>query len=407
MADFFQNGTITTLQDVANRKLEDIEVELEKFSERHNMVLLLPALYSEFEMPAMQKILDELKGVKYLYKIILGLDRASKEEFEKVKKMMSVLDVRVDVLWNDGPNVQKLYGEFEEQGFRSISIEGKGRNVWTMLGYALSDKEAYAFALHDCDIVNYSREIPARLFYPIVHPALDFEFNKGYYSRVTNKLHGRVTRLFYSPLIKALKSTYGTSDYLEYMDSFRYSLSGEFAFIRTLARGIRISPTWGLEVSTLSEVYDNTSVRRICQTEIMESYEHKHQELRGDNPAKVLEGGVAKMSIDIAQTIFRVMSQRGVTFSKESLTTLRSSFFYESRKAIARYDAVAKFNALEFNRKKEIEAIEIFDKSLHEACDSYLADPLGVPSLSAWISLRSVLPEISEKFINTVAEDNQ
>lgn len=406
MADFFQNGTISTLQYVANRSLEDMEAELEKFSDRHNMVLLLPALYSEFETPAMHTILQELQGVKYLYKIILGLDRATREEFEKVKVIMSKLDVQVDVLWNDGPEIQKLYREFEEQGFRSIDIKGKGRNVWTMLGYALSDKNAYAFALHDCDIVNYSRDIPARLFYPIVHPALDFEFNKGYYSRVTDKLHGRVTRLFYSPLIKALTSTYGSSDYLKYMDSFRYALSGEFAFIRTLARGIRISPTWGLEVSTLSEVYDNTSVRRICQTEIMESYEHKHQELKGATPSQAMEGGVAKMSIDIAQTIFRVMSQRGVTFSQESLATLRSSFFHESRKAIARYDALAKFNGLVYDRKKEIEAVETFDRALHEACESFLIDPLGVPSLSAWISLRSVMPEISEAFIHAVEEDN-
>jgi len=407
MADFFQNGSITTLQALGDRPLEDIELELEKFSDRHNMVLLLPALYSEFETPAMQTILYELRGVKYLYKIILGLDQATEDQFKKVKKIMSVLDTRVDVLWNDGPNVQKLYKEFDDQGFRSINVKGKGRNVWTMLGYALSDKNAYAFALHDCDIVNYSRAIPARLFYPIVHPALDFEFNKGYYSRVTNKLHGRVTRLFYSPLIKALKKTYGESEYLDYMDSFRYSLSGEFAFIRTLARGIRISPTWGLEVSTLSEVYDNTSVRRICQTEIMKSYEHKHQELTGDNPEKALDGGVAKMSIDIAQTIFRVMSQRGVSFSEESFSTLRSAFFYESRKAIARYDALAKFNGLNFDRKKEIEAVETFDQSLKEACSSFFDDPLGVPALSAWISLRSVLPEVSEKFINRVEEDNK
>lgn len=406
MADFFQNGIITTLQYLSNRTLEDIETELEKFSKRHNMVLLLPALYSEFETPAMQTILKELKGIKYLYKIILGLDGATEEEFEQVKDMMSVLDVRVDVLWNDGPNIQNLYCEFNDRGFKSIRIKGKGRNVWTMLGYALSDKSSYAFALHDCDIVNYSRDIPARLFYPIVHPALDFEFNKGYYSRVTNKLHGRVTRLFYSPLINALKNTYGTCAYLEYMDSFRYSLSGEFAFIRTLARGIRISPTWGLEVSTLSEVNDNTSVRRVCQTEIMESYDHKHQELTGDNPTQELEGGVAKMSIDIAQTIFRVMSQRGITFSKESMTTLRSSFFHESRKAIGRYDAVAKFNALDFDRQKEIEAVETFDKALQEACKSFLDDPLGVPSLSAWTSVRSVLPEISEQFIESVKKDN-
>jgi glucosyl-3-phosphoglycerate synthase len=406
MADFFQNGVITTLQNVGGRSLESMEAELEKFSKRRNMVLLLPALYSEFETPAMKTILKELKGVKYLYKIILGLDQATKEQFEEVKKIMSSLDVEVDILWNDGPNIKKLYQNIEDYGFRSIDIKGKGRNVWTMIGYALSDPKAYAFALHDCDIVNYSREIPARLFYPIVHPALDFEFNKGYYSRVTNKLHGRVTRLFYSPLIKALKTTYGNSKYLEYMDSFRYSLSGEFAFIRSLARGIRISPTWGLEVSTLSEVYDNTSSRRICQSEIMESYEHKHQELKHKDSNKEMEGGVAKMSIDIAQTIFRIMSQHGIVFSESSLSSLRAAFFSESRKNIARYDALAKFNALDFDRKKEIEAVETFDKALNKACKEFLKDPLGVPSLSAWISIRSVLPEISEDFINSVEKDN-
>jgi len=405
MGDFFQNGTITTLQNVANRSLEDIESELEKFSKRRNMVLLLPALYSEFQTPAMKNILQELQGVKYLYKIILGLDRATKEEFEDVKNIMSKLDVKVDVLWNDGPGIKKLYDDISLEGFGSLDIKGKGRNVWTMIGYALSDPNAYAFALHDCDIVNYTKQIPAKLFYPIVHPALDFEFNKGYYSRVTNKLHGRVTRLFYSPLIKALKLTYQDSKYLEYMDSFRYSLSGEFAFIRTLARGIRISPTWGLEVSTLSEVYDNTSVRRICQTQIMDSYEHKHQELKDNNSQSGLDGGVAKMSIDIAQTIFRIMAQQGTTFSKESLQTLRATFFQETRKAIGRYDAVAKFNGLSFDRKKEIEAVETFDQALNKACEEFLKDPLGVPSLSAWISIRSVLPEISEKFIDIVDMD--
>ncbi len=407
MADFFQNGSIATLQNVSNINLEKMETELEKFSKRRNMVLLLPALYSEFETPAMKKILKELKGVKYLYKIILGLDRANKKQFEDVKKIMSTLDVEVDVLWNDGPQMKDMYKKFDDNDLRSTNIKGKGRNVWTMIGYALSDPKAYAFALHDCDIVNYTREIPARLFYPIVHPALDFEFNKGYYSRVTDKLHGRVTRLFYSPLIKALKKTYGSTEYLEYMDSFRYALSGEFAFIRTLARGIRISPTWGLEVSTLSEVYEKTSVRRICQTEIMETYEHKHQELKNSEPEKELDGGVAKMSMDIAQTIFRIMSQRGVTFSKDSLKTLRTAYFQESRKAISKYDALAKFNSLHFERKKEIEAVETFDKALKKASKEFSKDPLGVPSLSAWTSVRSVLPEISEEFITIVDMDNK
>ena len=78
MSDFFQNGVITTLQNLGERSLEDIEEELIKFSERRRMVLLLPALYSEFQTPAMHKIIDELKDIKYLYKIILGLDQATR-----------------------------------------------------------------------------------------------------------------------------------------------------------------------------------------------------------------------------------------------------------------------------------------------------------------------------------------
>jgi glucosyl-3-phosphoglycerate synthase len=403
MADFFQNGVITTLQNLGDRTLADLEIELEKFSERRGMVLLLPALYSEFETPAMHNIIEELKSIKYLYKIVLGLDQATKEQFEEVKKLMSVLPCKVDVLWNDGPRIKELYNDLTAEGFPGLETPGKGRNVWTMLGYALADKDAYAFALHDCDIVNYSREIPARLFYPIVHPALDFEFNKGFYSRVTNKLHGRATRLLYTPLINSLIKVYGPSKYLDYMESFRYSLSGEFSFIRSLARGIAISPTWGLEVSTLSEVYKNTANKRICQTEIMESYEHKHQEL-GDQSSN---SGIYKMSNDIAKTLFRIMAQEGIVFSKDSFVTLIASYFQESRFEISKYNALSKLNALDYSREKEIKAVEAFQLAIKEASEEFRESPMGTPSLSSWITVRSVMPNISEKFVEYVKKDNE
>ncbi|GGD36779.1 glycosyl transferase [Malaciobacter pacificus] len=403
MADFFQNGVVTTLQDLGNRSLEDMEKELEEFGKRRKMVLLLPALYSEFETPAMHKIIEELKGVKYLYKIILGLDQATKEQFEEVKKLMSVLPCKVDVLWNDGPRIKELYNDLTAEGFPGLNTPGKGRNVWTMLGYGLTDKDAYAFALHDCDIVTYTREVPARLFYPIVHPALDLEFNKGFYSRVTNKLHGRATRLLYTPLINSLKKVYGTSKYLDYMESFRYALSGEFSFIRSLGRGIGISPTWGLEVSTLSEVYKNTSNRRICQTEIMESYEHKHQDLGSANSG----GGIYKMANDIAKTIFRIMAQEGVIFSVQSFKTLLATYFQESRFEISKYNALSKLNGLEYNREKEIKTVEAFQEAIKEAAEEFYEDPMGVPSMSPWITVRSVMPEFSDKFKEYVKEDNK
>lgn len=403
MADFFQNGVITTLQKLGERSLEEMEQELETYADRHHMVLLLPALYSEFETPAMHRIIDELKQVKYLYKIILGLDRATKEQYEEVKALMSVLPCKVDVLWNDGPEIKKLYKELTQEGFPGLDTPGKGRNVWTMIGYGMTDQNAYAFALHDCDIVNYSREIPARLFFPIIHPALDFEFNKGFYSRVTNKLHGRVTRLFYTPLIRSLEKVFGKSRYLEYMASFRYSLSGEFSFIRTLGRGIAISPTWGLEVSTLSEVYKNTSNRRICQTEIMETYEHKHQELGTQEHGT----GVYKMAADIAKTIFRVMAQEGVVFSRSTFKTLEATYYQESRFELSKYSALSKLNGLNYNREKEIQAVTTFQEAIKEAAEEFYEDPMGVPSLSPWITVRSVMPEFSDKFATIVAGENQ
>ncbi|HIP46244.1 MAG TPA: glycosyl transferase [Campylobacterales bacterium] len=401
MSDFFQNGVITTIPRLGNRSLDEMEEELLKLSKRRNMVLILPALYSEFETEAMHNIIKELKDIKYLYRIVLGLDAATKEQFEEVKEIMSVIPTQVDVIWNDGPRVMALKAELDEAGFQSTDIKGKGLNVWMMMGYILSDSNAYAIALHDCDIVNYTREIPARLFYPIVHPAFDFEFNKGYYSRVTDKLHGRATRLFYTPLLKSLERNFGNSRYLDYMSSFRYGLSGEFAFIRSLARGIRISPTWGLEVSTLSEVYNNTSKKRICQSEIMESYEHKHQELGAE-----AGGGVAKMTKEIAETIFRIMSQSGVSFSSSKFNALLTTYFEESQRAIDQYSAISEVNGLAYNRKQELEAIETFTESLRLANEDFNKDPMGVPSLAAWTNVRSVLPNFTYRYNEAVKEDN-
>lgn len=400
MSDFFQNGVITTIPRLGNRNIEDMEETLLKLSKRRNMVLILPALYSEFETPAMQGIVEELKKVNYLYRIVLGLDGANEEQFRYVKTLMSSLPTPVDVIWNDGPRVMALKEQLSDAGFQSTDVRGKGLNVWMMMGYVLSDEHAYAMALHDCDIVNYTREIPARLFYPIVHPAFDFEFNKGYYSRVTDKLHGRATRLFYTPLVKSLEKVFGKSRYLDYMSSFRYALSGEFAFVRSLARGIRISPTWGLEVSTLSEVYHNTSKKRICQSEIMESYEHKHQDLGSE-----AGGGVSKMTKEISETIFRIMSQNGVVFSNSKFKSLLATYFEESRLAITQYSSVSEVNGLEYDRQKEIAAIVEFTDSLGLANESFNENPMGVPALAAWTAVRSVLPSFTYEFKEAVMLD--
>lgn len=402
MVDFFQNGCIATLQSLVQRPLEALEEEMQAFAKSRKMVLVLPALHSEFEGPAMPRILREIKGITYLSRIVLSLDRAERSQFEKVRSLMEQIPGEVKVVWHDGPRMRALYRELRRSGFW-LDIPGKGRSVWMTLGYILADPEMYAIGLHDCDIVNYRRDMVAKLFYPIVHPALDFEFSKGYYARVTGKLYGRVTRLFYTPLIRTLKRLVGFHPFLEYLDSFRYALAGEFAFLATLAKGIRISPTWGLEVSMLSEVYTETSVKRVAQVEITDTYEHKHQLIGQKNKT---ESGLLRMSCDIAKTLFRVLSQDGLEMSDSFFRSVLTTYIQEARFAIDKYQALAMMNGLKYDRHEEVVTIEAFVGALKKGIKEFVEDPVGIPMLAAWVRVNAAIPNFSEKLVETIELDN-
>jgi glucosyl-3-phosphoglycerate synthase len=402
MADFSQNGVITTLQKLKDRPVKDLDRELKTISKKRKMVLILPALVTEFDGAAMPNIIKELMGVRYLHQIVLSLDRADENQFRKIKEIMSPLPTDVKIVWHDGPRIKVLLQELHDADF-TLGQPGKGRSVWMSLGYILSDRDVYAIALHDCDIVNYKKEMLARLIYPVVHLATDFEFSKGYYARVTDRLYGRVTRLFYTPLIRTMKRILGYNAFIDYLSNFRYALSGEFAFISSLARGIRISPTWGLEVSMLSEVYQNTSVNRICQVEIIDTYEHKHQILEKNKPDK----GLIRMATDIAKAMFRVLSQDGMIISQSFFRTLLTSYIQESRIAIEKYNALSLLNGLAYDRHAEIEAVEAFVESLKVAMKEFVEDPVGIPMLSAWVRVDAAIPDFSERLRDAVERDNQ
>lgn len=66
MADFHQNGNITTLHNLRTRSVEELTQELKAYSVSRKISLILPSLYSELEGPALPRILDELSEVPYL-----------------------------------------------------------------------------------------------------------------------------------------------------------------------------------------------------------------------------------------------------------------------------------------------------------------------------------------------------
>jgi glucosyl-3-phosphoglycerate synthase len=258
-------------------------------------------------------------------------------------------------------------------------------------------------ALHDCDITTYSRELLARLCYPLVHPAFSYEFCKGYYSRVSDRMHGRVTRLLVTPLLRSLEALLGYLPFLVYMDSFRYPLAGEFSMDVDLARINRVPSDWGLEVGTLAEVYRNCSLKRVCQVELCENYDHKHQSLSLGNP----DSGLMKMSIDISKSIFRMLSSEGVVFSAGFLKTLRVAYLRTAQDSIVHYDADAAINHLEFDRHEEGLAVEAFARAIEIAGDEFYEDPLSDKPIPNWNRVISAIPDFLEKIHEAVEESEK
>ena len=91
MADNFQNGKITTLHNLVDRPIEDLENELMGFAEKRPLGLILPSLYSELEGPALNNIVTELQKVTYLSQIVIGLDKADEGEYFKARDFFARL----------------------------------------------------------------------------------------------------------------------------------------------------------------------------------------------------------------------------------------------------------------------------------------------------------------------------
>jgi glucosyl-3-phosphoglycerate synthase len=401
MGDFHQSGVITTLHNLGSRPVEALEAELVEFAKTRPMALILPCLYSELEGPAMENIVAELAKVPYLSQIVIGLDRADESQYKKALEFFKVLPQDHVVLWNDGPRLKALDSELSKLGLEPKQM-GKGRNVWYCMGYLLSQGKAEAIALHDCDIVTYSRDMLAKLIYPVANPAFNYEFCKGYYARVANgTINGRVCRLLVTPLLRALKKIIGAHDYLEYMDSYRYPLAGEFSMRADVLQGIRIPSDWGLEIGVLSETYRNYSNNHLCQVDIADIYDHKHQDVSYDDET----GGLSRMSIDISKAIFRKLATTGVVLSLETFRTLKATYYRLALDMVDSYHSDAMINGLNLDIHNEEKAVELFAENIMKAGHYFLENPQETPFIPSWTRVKSALPELGNNFIAAVEQD--
>ena len=403
MSDFSQNGIVSDLHDFGTKSTDEIEKDLLKFSKERNMELILPSLYSELEGTALPKIVNEISKTKYLSHIIIGLDKANEKQAKNAWKFFKKLNTPFTILWNDGPKLKKLDQELKKKDL-APNEQGKGRNVWYCLGMCIARDNARSVALHDCDIKTYDRRMLAKLFYPVVNPLFNFEFCKGYYPRVAdNKMNGRVARLLVFPLITAFEKTIGRSNYLDFMKSFKYPLAGEFSFRRNVLPELRISSDWGIEVGILSEMQRNFSPHNICQVDLADSYDHKHQELSANDMSK----GLSRMSIDIIATMIKKLATQGNSFSLETFRSLKATYYRSALDLIDIYRTDADINGLKFDSHSEEKAVELFALNIMKAGESFFKNPMDTPFIPTWSRVKSAIPDILTRLKDTVEEDNK
>jgi len=403
MSDFFQNGRITTLHNLATRTLEDLEEELINFSHIRPMGLILPSLYSELERPALTTIVDELEKVNYLEQIVIGIDQADREEFKSAIKFFSRLPQQHSLLWNDGPNLREIDARLRKEGLAPTEM-GKGRNVWYCMGYMLAKQNTQAVALHDCDIITYKRDMLAHLLYPVANPQFRYKFCKGFYPRIaSNSMNGRASRLLVSPLVRALNYQHGPHDYLEYLDSFRYPLAGEFSMSIDVLESLRMPTDWGLEVGILMEMKKNYDTSNICQVDIADNYDHKHQNLSPEDAEK----GLSRMSIEIAKAMFKKLATDGITFSKESLRTTKATYYRIALDLIDSYRNDAIFNGLNYETHEEEVMVELFAENIKAAGKSFLEDTDKAPFIPSWHRVSSAMPDIFVQLLDAVEQDRK
>ena len=403
MGDFSQNGIVANLHDFSIRSTEEIEKDLLKFSKERKLELILPCLYSELEGNALPNIVNEISKTKYLNHVIIGLDQANKAQAKKAWKFFKKLKTPFSILWNDGPKLKKLDKELKSIDLAPKQM-GKGRNVWYCIGMAIARDEARSVALHDCDIKTYDRRLLAKLFYPVENPLFNYEFCKGYYPRIAdNKMHGRVARLLVNPLLTAMEKTIGKSDYIDFMKSFKYPLAGEFSFRRNILPELRISSDWGIEIAILSEMQRNYSSNNICQVELADNYDHKHQILSIKDSSK----GLSKMSIDIIKTLVRKLATQGYSFSKETFRSIKATYYRSALDLIDIYRSDAQMNGLKFDSHNEEKTVELFALNIMNAGESFFENPMDTPFIPTWHRVKSAIPDFLDRFKESVKADNK
>ena len=394
MADFSQAGVVPTLHDLGHRHVGDLERDLRSWAADRPVALIIPCLASDVDGDAFEGMVAELAGADWLAHIVVGLDEAGERDRRRALGLLERLPQRCGVLWNDSSAMTAVEQRLRDRGLAPRS-RGKGRNVWYCLGAVLAGGSGEVIAMHDADIVGYSRELPARLVYPVAHPSFGYCFAKGYYHRVTEgRFGGRVTRLLVAPLVRALRAEAGDHQYLRFLEAFRYPLAGETAMAAEVAASLRIPGHWGMDIGILSDVYARCDPSSICQVSVADAYDHKHQDLSADDPT----AGLRRMSIDVTTTMIRRLGPEAV----DGGAVLCEAYLAAARNLVRHYANDAELNGYVVDVAAEQATAEVFARSVADGVARCRDNPREDSLNPSWQQVLKEVPEIGPLLVEAL-----
>lgn len=393
----FSQGRFAKIHDFC-MDFDFMSDRLRSLNTKYPSGLIIPIIEKDLSSPTLATIVPEINQCDYLKKVFIALAAQTPEAYEQAMRLSRNFKMPCDIVWCNKPEVNAALEELKKTGLDVTTVSGKGKDLWIAMGIA--SLELYAFAVHDSDILQYTKMLPTKLLYPIIEPNLDFFFAKGYYARVnksSRRMYGRIYRLFINPILEALQEKIGRpSRFLTYLQAFSYPLSGEFAIYSDLATHLRVPCDWGLEVGTLAELFRNSSYRRICEVDLG-LYDHKHKE--------VIANGLLSTAEESLITLLRTLTETdGVEVTPSFLRSLQVMYRRIAQDKIRQYHADATCNGLDFDRHEEESGVDALCSIVLSAGEKYLIDPAKT-QLPDWLRAIAAMPNIREKMREAAVEN--
>jgi glucosyl-3-phosphoglycerate synthase len=391
----FAQEQITRIHDF-KMNFDYMTFRLQTLNDKYPSGVIIPVIDKDVNNPAFERIINCLNECTYLKKVYIAFS-GTQSDYENAHRQLYQLKLPHEIIWCNKPEVNEILDELKIKGLDVTHTRGKGKDLWLAVGIASLD--LYAFAIHDADIISYDMTLPTRLLYTVVEPRLDFFFSKGYYARInpeTRKMYGRVYRLFINPLLDALqKKIVYPSPFIQYLQSFRYPLSGEVAMYRDVALNLRMPGHWGLEIGMLAEIFRNISAKRVCEVDLG-LFDHKHKEMSPD--------ALLKTAGDAFITLLRTLTEmEGINVSESSLLSLRIIYRRYAQDKVRQYYADAICNSLDFDRHCEETYVETLSDVILNAGKQYLVDPT-TSQLPDWLRTISAMPNARERLRKAAIE---